>query len=181
MKRILSTLAFSVAALVAASCAQAALNAYLQLKGSKTAKFNNASVAGWYPALCTNEALKAIGTPGEPASGQATGKRTHKPLRVRMYYDAATQGTALRKAFQTKEPIPRATLLMHQPATAAGNETVYFKVVLSDCRVTQFQLGTMDGRPSMMLELTYTSFAHQAVFKTVKSGAWMTDINFGAG
>ena len=151
--------------------AHAALNSYLQLRGTKTTKFNPTVQSGWYQALCTNEVITGIVSPRDPASGQATGKRQHMPLRVRMYYDQSSV-QSLKNAFATKEPIRSATLYLHRPATSKSAKQVYMRIELENVQITSYQIGVLDGKPAVSIALQYETVKRTPVSKTVGIQAW---------
>ena len=173
MKKVLFAVAFSAVFVLAAQSAHAALNSYLVLRGTKTAKFNTSVPSGWYQALCTNEVISGIVSPRDSASGQATGKRQHKPIRARMYYDQVSMQN-LKNAFRSKEPISSATLYLHRPlAAAVGSKQVYMQYELKNVQITSYQLGTLDGKPSVLIDLQFESVRRIPVSKTVGVNAWM--------
>lgn len=178
MRKALFALTFASLFAFATQSAHAALNSYLQLRGSKTAKFNTSVPSGWYQALCTNEVISGIVSPRDSASGQATGKRQHKPFRVRMYYDQAST-RSLKNAFATKEPIPMATIFLHRPVAAKGSEQVYMQIKLENVQITSYQLGVLDGKPALTLTLQYDKASHTPVAKTVLANAWKQGFTLG--
>jgi type VI protein secretion system component Hcp len=75
----------------------------------------------WYQALVYNESLKVAvsipgvgqfpalevsGLPQRPKSGQATGKRQHMPLRLRVYYDQSASPAAVKAALKVGRSFP---------------------------------------------------------------------------
>lgn len=60
-----------------------------------------------------------------PAAGQATGKRQHKPLRIRMYYDAATVPSAAMLAISGAQSI---NSIVIQDAADPGRATCTVKI-----------------------------------------------------
>ena len=178
MKKALFALACTVLFVLAAQSAHAALNSYLVLRGTKTAKFNPSVPSGWFQALCTNEVLLGIVSPRDSASGQATGKRTHKPIRVRMYYDQASMGP-LKSAFATREPIPSASIFLHKPLATKGAKQVYMQYELKYVQITSYQLGTLDGRPAVSIDLQFESARRTPARKTVSENAWKQGFTLG--
>jgi hypothetical protein len=84
-----------------------ALNAYwMEVTGEKQGKFKGGVIQkgreGWIEIIALNH---TITSPRDVASGQATGKRTHKPIRARHLYDQSItqwyQALVLNEALKT--------------------------------------------------------------------------------
>lgn len=106
-----------LAVLFAGSAAAAQVTA----KSTPTPKPSAQSLPVWYQALVSNESLKVAvsipgvgqfpalevsGLPPKPKSGQATGKRQHMPMRLRVYYDTSTSPAAVKAALKVGRSFP---------------------------------------------------------------------------
>lgn len=81
MKRTASSIAMTAALLLAAP-AMASTAGYIKFDGVDGEAATEVPVDGWSFDACQSGACSKIVSPRDPASGQATGKRTHKPVRL---------------------------------------------------------------------------------------------------
>jgi type VI secretion system Hcp family effector len=168
-------IAMLVGALAGASAlvpseAHAALNAYLQLKGQKTGDIKTKSAKAGDGSVKVLSFNYGIVSPRDPASGQATGKRVHKPFIVRL---------------AAEEDITKILIGLLQSGerldgtfTAKKKGKDYMKIELKDCYVTSYSVETNDaGDDVIVLELVYQkidgSYADGSVFlsEVVKSSS----------
>lgn len=149
MKKTLFGLATAVLLAVPAASSQAALNAYLLIKGSQTKTFAPDAPSGYMKVriLDLEDTLRAaaaapsgeIVSPRDAASGLPTGKRQHKPFTIVKTIDKATP--LLAKAFEDKEALPEATLIIFNEKPG-GMVDFVMMVSLSDCIIKQYDKST---------------------------------------
>lgn len=98
MKRTFASIIATVASLAAAPSAFAASDYLLELDGVKGEASSSVEISSWSwgasnPGIAIDEpGVRAAAAPRDAASGLATGKRTHKPIRVRGSADQAAGG-----------------------------------------------------------------------------------------
>ena len=126
-----------------------ALNAYVSAAKGKAA-FKGGCIQkgreGWMEIIACNH---SIISPRDPASGQATGKRTHKPLRFRMYYDQSLPQWY--QALCDNEAISEMTLAYFSPnklGTAGGQgvETLTYEVKLTNAFVSAMEFEMLNNK-----------------------------------
>lgn len=151
-------------------------NAYLKFSNGELR--NPAVASGQYRASIDprsvtdllNTKSMTIVSPRDPASGQATGKRTHKPLRARMYYD---QAIPLAKALARNKNVGELRLTLFRPA-AKGHEELYFTITLQNATLMQMRKLKQSGDPHEQFEvsLTYQKLSLEKMKKLVSADAW---------
>lgn len=98
-------------------------------------------------------ASHGITSPRDSASGQATGRRQHKPVTITMQVSKATP--PLVRALATNERLTSCVLNFWEPA-ANGKEKNYFRVRLTDAAVVDYSLtGRPGGADTVTFALTY--------------------------
>jgi type VI secretion system Hcp family effector len=180
MKRFF-TISLAALFVLAALPAPAALNAYLVLKGSKTAKFNPDTTQGIMVIAVSHELVARLGivSPRDVATGQATGKRVHKPLVITKELDKATP--LLLRSMQSKEPITEATLYLFKPA-ANGKVQIFMKAVLTDVLISRYvrkaggdpHLGGMDDPHMESFTLSFANAKTSRMNKIQGMNDWKT-------
>lgn len=119
------------------------------IKGGSTVKGRE----GTYPITALSH---GITTPRDAASGQATGRRQHKPLTFTMAVDQSTP--QLLTALTNNEALSACTFNFWRPTTTAtgGAEKNYFRLQLGNARVTDYSLsGRPGGADTVTFSLTY--------------------------
>lgn len=129
--------------LVSAMClaiywqASAAVGAYMKIEGTKQGQFKGEGTrqgsTQWIPVITVaNEVV----SPRDPATGQASGKRQHRPIKVTMERSAAS--AQLQKALQTNERLKEVVIEFVRPG-AQGKEQVYQTITLTDATIAAIQ------------------------------------------
>lgn len=124
------------------------------IKGSSTIKGRE----GTYSITALSH---GITSPRDAASGQATGRRQHKPLTFTMGVDRSTPQFI--RALTTNEGLTACTFNFWRPAKGAGGQAVeknYFRVQLGDARVVDYSLsGRPGGADVVTFALTYSKIS----------------------
>jgi type VI secretion system secreted protein Hcp len=120
-----------------------ALNAYLKLKGQKQGDINGSvTQKGREKMIMVIAVSHEIVSPRDAASGQATGKRVHKPFVITKEIDKSTP--LLAKALVTNEVLSSFALDFWRPSvggsTGAGAETNFYKVQLTNARIASIAM-----------------------------------------
>jgi type VI secretion system secreted protein Hcp len=134
--------------------ADAALNAYLRMKGQKTGEIKGSGVQkGRENSIPIIAVHHEISSPRDPASGQATGKRTHKPFSFTMELDKSTP--LLHQVFLNNELLASVELGVFQPNGKGGTSLAY-TVKLTNASIAAIRLvpGPAD-RLVQEVDLTY--------------------------
>lgn len=130
MKRVFVAIAIMVMALVGTTATmQAAYDFLLQIEGID----GEAQVKEFAGAIEVLAYDWGIVSPRDPASGQATGKRMHKPFVVTKRIDKTTPHLVARCA--TGEHIKKATLILRRTGAQGAMET-FIKIELRNVLVT---------------------------------------------
>ena len=118
--------------------AEAALNAYLRMKGQKVGDIKG-SVArkGRESSIEILSLNHEIVSPRDPASGLPTGKRQHKPFTFVMELGKATP--AIQQAFLDNELLTSVELNVFGP-DAKGAETLTYTVKLTNASISAIRL-----------------------------------------
>ena len=152
--RFVCTGVLAAIALAPWSQADAALNAYLKLRGQKQGVIQGSvarkGLEGSIPVIAVSH---EIASPCDAASGLPTGKRTHKPLVITKEIDRATP--LIYKAMVTGEVLPEVELVVFAQADRAGKTPLY-TVKLSDATISEIRFVTpKDGPEAHEISLTY--------------------------
>lgn len=118
--------------------AEAALNAYLRMKGQKVGDIKG-SVAkkGREDSIEILSLNHEVSMPRDAASGLATGKRQHKPMVLTMELGKAT--SAIQQAFLDNELLTSVELNVFGP-DAKGAETLTYTVKLTNASISAIRL-----------------------------------------
>ena len=151
------------------------LNAYVsEATGEKQGKFKGGSIQkgreGWIELIAVNH---TITSPRDVASGQATGKRSHKPIRFRMYYDQSLPQWY--QALVLNESLKTVTFSFFSPnklgtAGGVGNETLTYEVKLTNAFVSQVEFEMLNNKNPDL-----TKYENMVVVEVVYQkieGAW---------
>ena len=127
------------------------LNAYFEeVTGEKQGKFKGGVIQkgreGWIEIIASNHSIKS---PRDSASGQATGKRQHEPLRARMYYDQSLP--MWYNALVYNESLKSVTIDYFSAnklgtAGGAGVETLTYQVKLTNAFVSRIELEMLNNK-----------------------------------
>src|SRR6185503_19311673 len=115
-----------------------ALNAYLKLKGQKLGEIKGSvTQKGREGKIAVIAVSHEIVSPRDSASGQATGKRMHKPFVITKELDKSSP--LLYKALVNNEDIPEWELQFFTPqlqgASSVGQEMQHFTVRLTNANI----------------------------------------------
>jgi type VI secretion system secreted protein Hcp len=162
-----------------------ALNAYFsEVTGEKQGKFKGGVIQkgreGWIEII---EASHEIISPRDPASGQATGKRSHKPFRARFYYDQSTP--MWYQALVYNESLKSVTIAFFSPnklGTAGGQgvETLTYEVKLTNAFVARVEFHMPNNKNPDLMKYENTvsvELVYQKIEGTWKLGnkIWQDD------
>lgn len=153
-----------------------ALNSYLTLKGAKTGPIKGSVVQkgreGSIMVIATNH---EIVSPRDAASGQASGKRMHKPLVITKELDKATP--LLYNALCTNESIVEFVLRYWRAApaggTGTGTEVQHFTVKLTNAQIASIRQVMPNSKEADLARLeTYeeVAFVYQKIEWTWNDG-----------
>jgi type VI secretion system secreted protein Hcp len=135
------------------SPAYAAVDAYMQIEGSKQGQFKGeAKRKGsdkWIPVLSFSETVES---PRDAATGQASGKRQHKPIKITKEVGAASP--QLLRALNTGEVLRSVVIEFVRP-DPKGREEVYRTVRLENALVGGIQKNGKTERETEQISLTY--------------------------
>ena len=112
-----------------------AFQAYISVKGSKQGQFKSETLQAkrqdkWMTVL----SVRDVQWPRDPATGQASGKRQHEPVKIVKEWGAASpQGLA---ACSTNEDLTEVQIEFVKP-TATGPEDVYQAITLTDASLSE--------------------------------------------
>jgi type VI secretion system secreted protein Hcp len=115
-----------------------------QIKGSVAEKGNEGAIK---IVTCQNSNL----SPRDAASGQATGKRQHKPITITKEWDKSSP--MLMTAFSTKENLPEVTLTFYK--TGKSGATKWYTITLSDVLISGLK-SSAGGKGQTPEEVTFT-------------------------
>jgi type VI secretion system secreted protein Hcp len=162
-----------------------ALNAYLRnVKGEKQGNFKGGVIQkgreGWIEVI---ESSHSIVSPRDPASGQATGKRSHKPIRLRFYYDMSLP--MWYNALVYNESLKTVEIAFFSPnklgtAGGAGVETETYTIVLTNAFVAQLDFHMPNNKNPDLMKYENTvsvELVYQKIEGTWKLGnkVWSDD------
>lgn len=149
--------------------AHAALNAYLNLKGQKQGSIKGGVIkSGREGTIEVLSVSHEIVSPRDPATGQATGRRTHKPFIIHKKIDKSSP--LLSKALVNNENISTWELDFYQPASKGG-EALAYTIKLTNANVASIRLIT-DANGNLTEEV---SFTYQKIEWTWNDGKIMAD------
>jgi len=118
--------------------AEAALNAYLRIKGQKTGDIKGSvTKKGRENSIAIVSLNHEVVSPRDAASGLATGRRQHKPLVLTMELGKSTP--ALQQAFLDNEVLTSVELNVVS-ADGKGAETVTYTVKLTNASIAGIRL-----------------------------------------
>jgi type VI secretion system secreted protein Hcp len=134
--------------------AEAALNAYLTLKGQKQGSIKGSvTQKGREGAIRIETASHEIVSPRDAASGLPTGKRQHKPFVITKKIDKSTP--LLNSMLVNNENIPEWKLEVFEP-NAKGSEAPMYTVKLINANIASIKVVTNeDGSLQEVITFTY--------------------------
>lgn len=127
-----------------------ALSTYINAKGQKQGPFKGGCIQKGRENLVEAIACShAIQSPRDPASGQATGKRSHGPFRFRAYYDQSI--TMWYQALCLNEALSEVTISFYSPnimgkAGGVGVETLTYEIKLTNAFVSKVEFEMLNNK-----------------------------------
>lgn len=140
--------------------ADAALNAYLKIKGQKSGDIKGSvTQKGRENMIRVLAVSHAIVSPRDAASGLPTGKRQHKPMVVTMELDRSTP--LLHAALVTNETLSSVELRFWAPSlkgqAGVGAETQHYTVKLTNASISEIRtIKANDPQAPDTLEVSFT-------------------------
>lgn len=132
--------------------AEAALNAYLTLKGQKQGQIKGSvTKKGREGKIEIISLSHEIVSPRDAASGQATGKRQHKPFVITKELDKSSP--LLNTMLTNNENIPEWTLEVYEP-NSKGVEALAYTIKLTNASIASIRLVT-DANGELREEVTF--------------------------
>jgi len=123
-----------------------ALNAYLVLKGQKQGNIKGSvTQKGREGQIAVYAVTHNITSPRDSASGQATGKRVHKPILITKEIDISTP--LLYKALVDNEIISAFSLLFWAPGPQ-GKEVQYYTIKLTNAFIADIKTTMLNNQES---------------------------------
>ena len=144
----------SFVALAPLSQAEAALNAYLKLKGQKSGEIKGSvTQKGREGKIMVIAVSHEIVSPRDAASGLPTGKRMHKPFVITKELDKSTP--VLYRALTTNENIAEFQLDVYEMNNVKGAEALTYTVKLTNANIASIRL--VEGKDGKLVqEVTFT-------------------------
>ena len=154
MIRISLVAVLAVAAVSALpSRADSALNAYLKLKGVKQGNIRGSVVTkGREGQIRLRNVSQEVVSPRDAATGQATGRRQHGPLRVTFELDSSTP--LLFKALCDNEMLQEVVIEFTSTDGRAGQEQRYYTIRLENASIARM-VQRADG-DDMLVDVEFT-------------------------
>jgi type VI secretion system secreted protein Hcp len=152
-RKILLVTAMSAALLLPAREADAALNAYLVLKGQKTGEIEGSvKQKGHEGAIEVISYNHTIVSPRDSASGQATGKRQHKPIILTLELDVDLLRILI-GMLEAGEKLD-GSLSVATKKKGKGTKAEYLEIKMTDVLISSYNVSTtVDGRDLLVLEV----------------------------
>jgi type VI secretion system secreted protein Hcp len=156
-----------------ASPAYAAVDAYMQIEGVKQGQFKGeATHKGsdkWIPVLSFSASVES---PRDAATGQASGKRQHKPIKITKEVGEASP--QLLRALNTGEVLRSVVIEFVRPGPK-GKEEVYEAVRLENALVDGIQKSGKTAHETEQISLTYEKIeVTKANGKNTASDDWLS-------
>ena len=161
-----------------------ALNAHLRMVGQKSGKIQGSVTQKGREGTSAVIAMShEIDVPRDSATGQATGKRQHRPLTITKELDRASP--ALRQVLTNNETLTTVDLLFYRSDRTIGSEVQYFTIRLTNASITAIDMAMPNNKHADLASLeTYedVSFVYQKIEWTwlennaVASDDWMSPI-----
>jgi type VI secretion system secreted protein Hcp len=155
---VLTALLTATGAVVPWSSAEAALNAYLKLKGQKTGEIKGSvTQKGREHMIKVLAVSHSIVSPRDPASGLPTGKRQHKPITLTIELDRSAP--LLHSALVNNEAMSSFEIKFWAPAVSkgVGAEVQTYTIRLSNAHVSEVRtIKPADPSAPDVLEVSFT-------------------------
>ncbi len=157
-------------ALGAAAPSEAAVDFYVRIKAQMQGEIKGSVVQKGREGLIRGIAFQhEIVSPRDVASGQATGKRQHKPIRIVCEMDRAYP--LLFNAVAINEGLPQVELIFWKPqrlgsAGGTGQEIQYMKITLTNASISRVAASLQNTRDLNLARLPETyevDFTYQKI------------------
>jgi type VI secretion system secreted protein Hcp len=162
--------------------AQAALNAYLTLKGKTTGDIRGSvTQKGRENSILVIAYQHEVSTPIDSKSGAATGKLQHGVLKITKELDKSSP--LLLKAWSSNETMNEFTLRFWEPNIKNGAETQHFTVTLTNARIVGIKSSLQNTKDPDLMKLPITeevSFSYQKIEWTWTDGGITHTVDWGA-
>jgi type VI secretion system secreted protein Hcp len=128
---------------------------YLKVKGSKQGEIKgDVTEKGKEGLIKTISFQHEVASPREAASGQATGKRQHKPLVITKEIDKSSP--LLMAALTKNENLNEVTLTFYRPDKATGANELWYTITLKDAHVSDIKSTWVSEKKMSLEELSFT-------------------------
>jgi|SRR5690348_12615374 type VI secretion system secreted protein Hcp len=128
-----------MAAVLVSGSARAAEHVFCKIEGQKQGIIKgDSTVKGQEDSIPILSMASGVDIPFDPASGQATGRRQHKPLTIVKNLDKASPKLFL--AAVTNENLKQVTCVFYQ-STGGGVQQAFFRIQLQNARITETDIG----------------------------------------
>ena len=151
------------------------LNTYFSMvKGQKQGQFKGGCIQkgreGFIEVIAVNHTIKS---PRDSASGQATGKRQHMPIRTRSYYDQSLPMWYY--ALTKNESLSEVVLQFYSAnkigtAGGTGQETLTYEVKLTNAFVSQMEFEMLNNKNPELTRYE-NMFVIELVYQAIE-GSW---------
>lgn len=139
---------------------------YLKVKGSKQGDIKgDVTEKGKEGLIKTITFEHEVTSPRDMASGQASGKRQHKPLIITKEIDKSSP--LLMAALTKNENLQEVTLTFYRPGKAMGSNELWYTISLKDASISDIK-STWDSEKKMSLE--EVSFTYEKIKWTIADG-----------
>jgi type VI secretion system secreted protein Hcp len=147
--------------LLVASPAYAAVNSYMRIEGTKQGAFKGETAHKgsdqWIPIVQFNQSMPS---PRDNATGQASGKRRHEPIKITKEWGAASP--QLQRALASNEML-KEVVFEFVRTNARGQEEVYETIKLTNALVIGIQRGAGQRTGKNSKELEEVSFTYEKI------------------
>lgn len=154
--------------------ASAATRAYMKIEGARQGQFKGVGVrqgsSQWIPVTAVEFPVQS---PRDAASGQATGKRQHKPIKITMESGAASP--QLQEALARNERL-KEVVIEFVRLDPRGKEQVYQTITLTEAIVSGIQR-SHEAAGKSGREREEISFTYEKIQETYSHGKTAMDNN----
>jgi type VI secretion system secreted protein Hcp len=165
-QRLMSMFATLSTCLALAASASAEANAYVRINASKQGPIKGSvTQKGRESSIMVIAVDHTIVSPRDSASGQATGKRQHKPFVITKEVDASSP--LLQQALASNEVLKDVTIEFWQ-ASQTGAEKGYYTITLKDAVIASIHHVMPNNKDPQLVKLA----AYEEVALVYKSITW---------
>ncbi|MBI1756117.1 MAG: type VI secretion system tube protein Hcp [Fimbriimonas ginsengisoli] len=148
-------------------------NAYVTIVGATSGKFKGEGGSRNPDAAEILSVSYELRSPRDLATGQASGKRQHQPLKIVKEWGAMSP--QIMQALVTNEVLKAVVIEQWRPATAGGSSTLHGTIILTDATVSDVRLfGKEDGTIYEEVSFTFQKISwNHALGKTSATDNWV--------